>query len=105
MVEKEIQRGKEAEVPSLTHYDEPTQRLERANERARKGTRGIKGKSKSWEINRQGIIHRYASIEDPKLANNNWTIFCNEVSQHSGLHRHPCGRHLSKLRQRHEFYQ
>lgn len=94
MIEKEIQREKEAEAPALTHYDESTQRLRSINERARKGIRVIRGKSKPWEINRQGIIHRYASIEDAELPNNNWTIFCHEVRQHSGRHRHPGGMNL-----------
>ncbi len=94
MVEKEIQREKEAEAPSVTHYDKSTQRLKEVIEQARHGIKVIKGKNKPWEINRQGIIRRYAGTDDPEIANNNWTIFCHEIRQHSGRHRHQGGINL-----------
>lgn len=94
MVEKEIQREKEAETPALNHYDESTRRLKMLNEQAKHGIKVIRCKNKPWEINRQGIIRRYAGTDDPEIANNNWTIFCHEVRQHSGRHRHPGGMNL-----------
>lgn len=98
MTQKEILREKEASGPSLTHYDDTMKKLRERVEQSRRGTKVIKGRSRPWEINRQGIIRNYADNENTELANNNWTIFCHEVRHHSGRHTHPGGMNLFVLK-------
>lgn len=100
MAEKEIQRGKEAELPSLTYYDESTLKLQQKIDQAKKGIRVLKSGEMPWEINRQGIIRRYADNENPRKANNNWTIFCHETRQHLVRHTHQGGLNLFVVKDR-----
>lgn len=100
MVEKEVQREREAEGPGQTHYDYTMQKQKSVIVQAKKGIKVVRGKEKPWEINRQGIIRNYADNEDPKIANNNWTIFCHEVRQHSGRHKHQGGINLFVIKGR-----
>ncbi len=94
MVEKEAVREKEAEVPSKTHYDDNMHRHNEQNVLAKKGKKLIKAKEVPFEINRQGIVRFYCAQGFKELTNDDWRLFCHEIRQHSGQHRHQGGIYL-----------
>ncbi len=96
MVEKEALKEKEAEVLSRTQYDTNKELADKKNLQAKLGKKLIRGKDTPFEVNRQGIVRFYASqgAGFEHLADNNWSVFCHEIRQHSGKHRHQGGINL-----------
>ncbi len=102
MVEKEALKEKEAEVPAKTQYDTNMQRANEKNQQAKLGKKLIKAKDTPFEVNRQGIVRFYAS-QGPgfeNLTNDSWSVFCHEIRQHSGRHRHQGGINLFVIKGR-----
>ncbi len=94
MAEKEAVREKEAEVPSKTHYDENMRVYNQKNLTAKQGKKLIKAKDVPFEVNRQGIVRYYSAPGFAHLTNDDWRLFCHEIRQHSGQHRHQGGIYL-----------
>lgn len=96
MVQKEASKEKEAEVPVKTQYDTNREHDIKINQQNKTGQKVIRSKDTPFEVNRQGIVRFYAS-QGPgfeNLTNNNWSVFCHEIRQHSGRHRHQGGINL-----------
>lgn len=100
MVEKEALREKEAEIPAETTYDTNVQQYRDRNLQAKVGKKIIKAKETPFEINRQGIVRFYASEGFKHLTNDDWSIFCHEIRQHSGRHKHQGGINLFVIKGR-----
>lgn len=94
MVEKEAIKEKEAEVPAKTEYDNIMQTQNYRNRAAKEGKKIIKAKDVPFEINRQGIVRFYCASGFKDLTNDDWRIFCHEIRQHSGRHKHQGGINL-----------
>lgn len=91
MVEKEVLREKEAEIRDETQHDVNNRILKQKNLQAKAGKKLIKAINIPFEVNKQGIV-RYYTVEGFKdLTNDDWSIFCHEIRQHSGRHKHQGG--------------
>jgi len=52
----------------------------------------IKSTDRDFEASRQALLKRYVTFEfTPEVASVNWSVFLNDVKQHSGRHRHQGG--------------
>jgi len=52
----------------------------------------VKSSERDFEASRQGLLKRYVTFEfTPEVASVNWSVFVNDVQQHSGRHRHQGG--------------
>jgi quercetin dioxygenase-like cupin family protein len=52
----------------------------------------IKSTDRDFEASRQAMLKRYVTFEfTPEVASINWSVFLNDVKQHSGRHRHQGG--------------
>ena len=102
MAEKEALREKEAEISEETRYDTALQERRKTNQLARLGKKLIRAKDIPFEINRQGIVRFYSEegYRYKHLTNDNWSIFCHEIKQHSGKHVHQGGLVLFVLKGR-----
>lgn len=100
MVEKEIQREREAEtaVPIDPDYNEPIRRAQLQTETSRNGKKLIKGKTIPFLLSRQAIHRVYSRDWTKGLTNNNWNIFIHEVRTQSGKHTHQGGLTLFVLK-------
>lgn len=94
MVEKEALKEKEAEVPAKTEYENIVRTTKERNLQAKLGKKLIKAKEVPFEINRQGIVRFYASEGFKDLTTDDWSIFCHEIREHSGRHKHQGGINL-----------
>lgn len=91
MVEKEIQREKEAEAPSINYYEANMAQIKARNKRMAQGRRVIKGNTLPWEQGRQGLVRWYLNDLITDTANDKWTMFVHEIRVHSGKHVHQGG--------------
>ncbi len=52
----------------------------------------IKSTDRDFEASRQALLKRYVTFEfTPEVASVNWSVFLNDVQQHSGRHKHQGG--------------
>jgi gentisate 1,2-dioxygenase len=52
----------------------------------------IRSADRDFEASRQALLKRYVTFEfTPEVASVNWSVFLNDVRQHSGRHRHQGG--------------
>ncbi len=52
----------------------------------------VRSSERDFEASRQGLLKRYVTFEfTPEVASVNWSVFLNDVQQHSGRHRHQGG--------------
>jgi gentisate 1,2-dioxygenase len=52
----------------------------------------IRSSDRDFEASRQALLKRYVTFEfTPEVASTNWSVFVNDVKQHSGRHRHQGG--------------
>src|SRR3989304_8686971 len=100
MVEKEVQREKEAElvIPVDPDYNMPIKLAKEVNDMARNGKKLIKGKEIPFTLNRQAIHRMYSTDWAKGLTHNNWTAFIHEIRTHSGKHTHQGGLTLFVLK-------
>ena len=91
MVEKEIQREKEAEVPQINYYEANMSQIKERNKRMAQGRKVVKGNTLPWEQGRQGLVRWYLNDLITDTANDKWTMFVHEIRVHSGKHVHQGG--------------
>lgn len=91
MVEKEISKEKEAEVPQINYYEANYKYVNDRTKRMAQGRRVIKGSKMPWEQGRQGLVRWYLNDLIPDTANDRWTMFVHEIRMHSGKHAHQGG--------------
>ncbi|HKA33958.1 MAG TPA: cupin domain-containing protein, partial [Candidatus Binatia bacterium] len=61
-------------------------------EKQRSGKLLVKSTDRDFEASRQALLKRYVTFEfTPEVASTNWSVFVNDVKQHSGRHRHQGG--------------
>ena len=61
-------------------------------EKQRTGKLLVKSTDRDFEASRQALLKRYVTFEfTPEVASINWSVFVNDVQQHSGRHRHQGG--------------
>ena len=61
-------------------------------EKQRTGKLLVKSTDRDFEASRQALLKRYVTFEfTPEVASTNWSVFVNDVKQHSGRHRHQGG--------------
>jgi gentisate 1,2-dioxygenase len=61
-------------------------------EKQRTGKLLIRSSDRDFEASRQALLKRYVTFEfTPEVASINWSVFVNDVRQHSGRHRHQGG--------------
>lgn len=52
----------------------------------------VRGNERDFEASRQALLKRYVTFEfTPEVASINWSVFLNDVKQHSGRHKHQGG--------------
>jgi len=52
----------------------------------------VRSTDRDFEASRQALLKRYVTFEfTPEVASINWSVFLNDVKQHSGRHRHQGG--------------
>jgi len=52
----------------------------------------VKSTDRDFESSRQGMLKRYVTFEfTPEVASINWSVFLNDVKEHSGRHKHQGG--------------
>lgn len=52
----------------------------------------VKASDRDFEASRQALLKRYVTFEfTPEVASVNWSVFLNDVKEHSGRHRHQGG--------------
>jgi len=52
----------------------------------------VKATDRDFESSRQGMLKRYVTFEfTPEVASINWSVFLNDVKEHSGRHKHQGG--------------
>ena len=52
----------------------------------------VRSADRDFEASRQALLKRYVTFEfTPEVASVNWSVFLNDVKQHSGRHRHQGG--------------
>lgn len=52
----------------------------------------VKSSDRDFEASRQAMLKRYVTFEfTPEVASINWSVFVNDVKQHSGRHKHQGG--------------
>lgn len=61
-------------------------------EKQRTGKLLVRSNERDFEASRQGLLKRYVTFEfTPEAASVNWSVFLNDVQQHSGRHKHQGG--------------
>ncbi len=107
MVQREIQRGVEAEIPSQinTIYEERLKLWPREKEQALTGKKLIKGNQIPFKLSRQGISRWYITDyppTPPDAVNHNWTLFVQQIpaGARSGRHIHQGGLNIFILKGR-----
>ncbi|MBI2848978.1 MAG: cupin domain-containing protein [Chloroflexi bacterium] len=99
MAEREAvrQRERRLEVKAEQYYEEYYDLCAQARERARSGKVVIRGKELPWVQNRQSMGKYYLLpvIEGPAIRN--WQVFIQNISSHTGRHRHQGGLALFVL--------
>lgn len=92
MVEREVQRTREAEARQRDIYELTIEYEAKRRRRAIEGRVVIRGSEIPWRQSRQANIKRYMQhpfIEDTALQG--WAVFIQDVKTHSGKHRHQGG--------------
>ncbi|HZD39229.1 MAG TPA: cupin domain-containing protein [Terriglobales bacterium] len=52
----------------------------------------VKSTDRDFEVSRQGMLKRYVTFEfTQEVASTNWSVFLNDVKEHSGCHKHQGG--------------
>lgn len=52
----------------------------------------VRANERDFEASRQALLKRYVTFEfTPEVASTNWSVFLNDVKQHSGRHKHQGG--------------
>ncbi len=91
-MEKQAFRETEAEIKQAL-YDEALRLCRKKEEKARKGSRIIKGNKIPWQVGKQGIIGHYHTepMTPNDLSLETLRIFVHEIRTHSGRHVHQGG--------------
>ncbi len=91
MVERTSERRREQE-PQETLYDQAYNMINEAVRRRAEGQVIIKGSSIPFQQNRQALLKYLIHPKDwDKLAVPGWSMFINNIKQHSGRHTHQGG--------------
>ncbi len=105
MSQKEIQRGAEAEIPTLinTIYEEKLRFYPREKEQNLRGRKLIKGKEIPFKLSRQGISRWYVTDvppTPPDAVHYNWSLFVQQIpgGARSGRHVHQGGLNIFILK-------
>lgn len=92
MGEREMLRQRAREPKPGIQYEALYDAREEYTKRQTESPLVIKGKSKEWELCRQGHIRWYLNpYVDNQVALQDWLVFIHDIKTHSGKHRHQGG--------------
>ncbi len=91
MVEREVQRIREAEAQVCDAYEEGFKYDAKLRQQAIEGKTIVRASDRPWELSRQGRQKFYFHIVFDDMAVRNWRLFVHDIRSHSGRHRHQGG--------------
>lgn len=91
MVEREVQRTREAEARDDPLYRWGFDQSDLWRERAEQGQVVVKGKNVPWRQGRQALVRWLAHPLHKDLALSGWLFFIQDIRSHSGRHVHQGG--------------
>lgn len=91
MVEREMQRSKEAEAQPVNFYEETMRFYAERREIGQKGVVVVRGKEQPWEQSRQARLKHLFHHSMPERGTIDWLMFLQDIRSRSGRHRHQGG--------------